>query len=183
MKEDNLLTPGTIWITGLSASGKTTLGQRLQEDLLSRGIEEVVLLDGEVIRERIKSFGYSPEKRNEVVFKVAELALEYNRQGKIVVVAAITHQRETRANVRKYLDRYMEAYLKCPVEVCAARDYKGNYQKAFSGELDNFVGVTFPYEESDPELVLDTYKKSIEECSKELLSHTLDFINGHNPSR
>ena len=179
MKELNLFTPGTIWITGLSASGKTTLGKQLHEDLKSREINEVILLDGEAVRERIGNFGYTNEERNKVAFRIAEIALESNKNGKVVIVAGITHQRKTRAKIREYLGQYTEVYLKCPVDVCAARDYKGNYRKAFAGELDNFVGVTFPYEESDPELILDTQTKSAEECSKILLTHVLNFINSH----
>ena len=176
-----MLIPGTIWITGLSTSGKTTLGERLEKELLSRGIENVVLLDGEVVRERLRDFRYASSDRKSIAFKKAELALEHNKEGKIVIVTGITHQRETRAKLREYLGRFMEVYLKCPVEVCAARDYKGQYQKAYAGELENFVGVSVPYEESDPELVLDTDKKSVEECSAILLRQTIDFINGRNP--
>lgn len=178
LKKNSSFSPGTIWITGLSASGKTTLGKRLRTDLLSSGVE-VVLLDGEEVRARIQNFGYSLEERNKVAFKIAELALEYNKSGKMVIVNAITHQRETRAKIREYLGRYMEVYLRCPVEVCAARDYKGNYQRALAGELDNFIGITFPYEESTPELVLDTHRKSVEECSAILLAHALKFKDGH----
>jgi len=177
-----MLTPVTIWITGLSVSGKTTLGERLERELLSLGIENVVLLDGEVIRERLKNFKYASNDRNYIAFKKAELALEHNKEGKIVIVTGITHQREIRAKLREYLGRFMEVYLKCPVEVCAQRDYKGNYQKAYAGELENFVGVTVPYEESNPELVLDTDKESVEECSRILVRHALDFINSHNPN-
>lgn len=177
MGNANGFTPGTIWITGLSASGKTTLAKRLQADLLSHGFESVVLLDGEAVRERIKNFGYSNEERNRVAFKIAELALEHNRNGEAVIVAGITHQRKTRAQIREYLGRYVEVYLKCPVEVCAARDYKGNYEKAFAGELDNFVGVTVPYEEANPDLTLETDIKPVDECAKILLARALEFFH------
>ena len=173
--------PATIWLTGLSASGKTTLGEHLYADLLLRGVENIVLLDGEAVREQLGSFGYLAGERTQVAFKKAELARKFNQEGKTVIVTGISHKRETRAKLREYLGRFMEVYLKCPVAVCAQRDYKGQYQKALAGELANFIGVTADYEESNPELVLNTEQKSVDECAEILLSRVLVFLNGHKP--
>ena len=140
----------------------------------------VELIDGEEIRPKLdRVYGYSRQERNLVVLSVAKIAREHNGEGRGVIVCSIAHVRETRQRVRHYLDRLMEVYLDCPVEVCAARDYKGHYRKAYGGSYDNFVGVTEPYEKSDhPELTLDTANRSIEDCMATLLDRTLAFFDG-----
>ena len=89
----------------------------------------MVLLDGEDVRDILKNFRYASKDRKSVALKKAELALELNYEGKIVIVTGISHQRETRIKIREYLGRFMAVYLKCPIEECARRDYKGNYTK------------------------------------------------------
>ncbi len=170
--------PGTIWITGLSVSGKTTLGERLFADLLKKGVSNVELFDGEKVRKKLRDkYGYLNKDRVSLSFHNAELAMESNKKGNIAIIAAIAHKKEIRKKIRDYLGNFMEVYLNCPVEVCAKRDYKGHYGKAFSGEYDNFVGVTEQYEKSDSvELILDTANQSIEECSAILLEASLGFI-------
>lgn len=176
-----ILKPITIWITGLSASGKTTLGQRLFDDLMGRGIHNVEFLDGEVVRDKIGKMheGFLTKDRNTLNMYKADLALKSNKMGNIAIVTSISHTREIRAKVREHIGNFIEVYLKCSVDVCSKRDYKGHYKKAFTGKLDNFVGVTEPYEESENvEMILDTSYKSIEDCSKVLLEASLDFIYG-----
>ena len=177
---------GTVFITGPSASGKTTLGNQLKLTLNNIGINNVVLLDGEEVRkEMAKSnihYGYSTEERNTYSIKLAELALNHNRNGVTCIICAISHIKKTREKVREIVGNLMEVYLCCPIDVCAKRDYKGHYKKAFAGELDNFIGVTEPYELSEkPELILDTENLSIEKCSHMLLQHTLFFLNNGKP--
>ena len=177
------IVPGTIWITGIPASGKTTLGKCLYEALLSRGISNVEWLDGEEVRKRLKDlYGFSTDDRTEVARYVIKLVREYNAEGKVVVVSTISHRIETRSWIRSEIDRFMEVYLKCPAGVCAARDYKDNYRKAFSGEYSNFPGVSEPYEESNPELVLDTAGSSVSECSELLVARALEFIGVPSPA-
>jgi len=181
--DGNSIVPGTIWITGIPASGKTTLGKSLYEALLSRGISNVEWLDGEEVRKRLKDmYGFSTDDRTEVARYVIKLVREYNAEGKVVVVSTISHRIETRSWIRSEIDRFMEVYLKCSADVCAARDYKDNYRKAFSGEYSNFPGVTEPYEESSPELVLDTAGSSVAECSELLVARTLEFIGAQSPA-
>ena len=169
--------PGTIWITGIPASGKTTLGKSLYEALLSKGVSNVEWLDGEEVRKRLKDlYGFSTDDRTEVARHVIKLVRQYNAEGKVVVVSTISHRIETRSWIRSEIDRFMEVYLKCAVDVCAARDYKDNYRKAFNGEYGNFPGVTEPYEESDPELVLDTANSSVAECVAPLVKCAMEFI-------
>ena len=149
--------PYTIWITGLSASGKSTLGAGLSEHLVSLGVS-CELLDGEAVRTRLdRVYGYSVEERNLVVHQIEHMAAEAMSSGKLAIVATISHVSATRSAVRARLGRFFEIYLRCPPEVCAQRDRKGNYARALRGELPNFIGVDEPYEESsDPELIIDT---------------------------
>ena len=178
---ENEFTSGTILITGISASGKSTLGKCLRDDLLLDGFKKVELIDGEAFRERLralgKEYGYSTEDRNAVLTETTRFALERNNLGYVCIVCTIAHVRTTRESIRERIGNIMEVYLDCPVEVCADRDKKGQYNKAFAGLSDNFVGVTEPYQRSDDvELVLDTDRQSIEECSAILLRKTLSFL-------
>ena len=170
---------GTIFITGISASGKSTLGRRLFDDLINNGYKKVKLVDGEEIRKQLgKHYGYTNEDRHAVSMEIAKIASDYNKKMYICIVCAISHLRHTRAKVREKIGNFMEIYLDCPVEVCAKRDYKGNYKRALAGKLDNFIGVTEPYELSDnPELVINTARQSIEKCSSLLLEKSLNFFN------
>lgn len=160
----NLPKPLAVWITGLSASGKTTLGGALVRHLTASGLA-AVWLDGAEIRGRLdRSYGYSREERVLVVDKIGEMAAEVNDAGQIAVVSTISHVQSARTAVRTRLKNFFEIYLNCPPEVCATRDYKGQYRRAFDGELDNFVGVTEPYEESSKvELAIDTAALSADE--------------------
>ena len=149
--------PYTVWITGLSASGKSTLGEGLSEHVRSLGVS-CELLDGEAVRTRLdRVYGYSVEERNLVVEQIEHMAADAMSRGLLAIVATISHVAATRSAVRARLGSFFEIYLKCPPEVCALRDSKGNYARALRGELANFIGIDLPYEESsDPELVIDT---------------------------
>jgi adenylylsulfate kinase-like enzyme len=172
---------GTIFITGISASGKSTLGKRLREMLVSSGVENVKLLDGEGIRQRLsqegKQYGYTLQGRSKLALEIARMALESNRQGFICIICSICHVKATREKMRKIVGHLMEVHLNCAVSVCAQRDYKGNYAKAFQGLYEDFIGVTEPYQESDSvELVLNTDRYTIEECSRALFDTALTFL-------
>jgi adenylylsulfate kinase-like enzyme len=174
-------TSGTIFITGISASGKSTLGKGLCNDLLNDGFRKVELIDGEAFRERLiasgKEYGYSTEDRNAVLRETTRFAVERNNLGYVCIVCTIAHVQTTRERIREKIGNFMEVYLDCPVEICAERDRKGQYSKAFAGLSDNFVGVTEPYQRSDDvELTLDTYRQSVEACSTILLRKTLSFL-------
>jgi len=179
--DNNSMSAATIFITGISASGKSTLGKRLKEGLIKSGIDNVKLLDGEVVREELakrgKHFGYSTDERNTVALEIAHIAHEYNLEGVACIVCSICHMKKTRLEMRRVMKNVMEVYLDCPVSVCAERDYKGNYKKAFRGLYDNFVGVTEPYQVSGHvELILRTDKNTIDECASILLEKTKKFL-------
>ena len=171
--------PRTIWITGLSASGKSTLGKCLKDELDNKGISKVDLLDGENVRSRLsRKYGFSTEERNSLAGVIAKLAIESNRKGTVAIVCAISHVKQTREDIRHKLGSdFLEVYLKCSVDMCASRDYKGHYNKAFAGEYSNFVGVTEPYQVSDhPDLIIDTETNSVDRCVEILLSGSLRFL-------
>ncbi len=163
----------------MSGSGKTSLGTNLLQALELMGVLNVELLDGDETRRRLpKTYGYSNEDRKTVGLLVGKLANECNRRGNVAIVCAISHVKQTRAQIREQLcPNFMEVYLDCPVEVCADRDIKGHYQKALAGEYDNFVGVTEPYQVSDkPDLILDTVNQTVAQCTDILLDYTLKFF-------
>ncbi len=170
------LAPGVVWITGLSASGKSTAGQNLYKKLQNSGITNAEILDGEELRTHLdRKYGYTVEERMAVAENIVRVAVDKIKSGKLVIVSTITHKLAMRKMARDHIDLFMEVYLKCPVEVCAARDYKGNYELALAGKCDNFIGVTEPYEVSSrPELVLDTGILGIEECSEILFRKTIE---------
>ena len=167
----------TIWFTGLSASGKSTLSERLLKDLKQLGLMNIELLDGEAVRDMLKNDNFDKSSREKIGIQKAKIAQELNKQGKIVLVSGIAHKKKWRDDIRVMLDNYYEIFLNCSVEDCSKRDYKGNYQKALSGELDNFIGISEPYEASDSfDLVVDSGICSIEDCSKKILASVLGFI-------
>ena len=175
---------GTILITGISAAGKTTLGRRLFQDLKNKNINNLKLFDGEEVRNLLAKegnvIGYSLEDRYKHMLDLAKMAKECNDQGQIAIVCAIASSRGVRERVRSFIGNMLEVYLDCPVEVCANRDYKHHYEKAFKGLYETFIGVTDPYETSSPELVLQTGVDSKDKCSEVLLEKTLAFLqNGY----
>jgi adenylylsulfate kinase-like enzyme len=170
----------TIWFTGLSASGKTTLSTQLLKDLRGLGLDNVVLLDGETIRDQMKNHTFDAKSREEIGFQKIKLSSDLNEKGNIVLISGISHKSQRRKDARRLIDNYYEVYLKCDVSVCAERDYKNQYSKAFLGELDNFVGVTEQYEEHlEVDLVLNTGRDSLNECSYILLESIKKLLGLH----
>ncbi|MEM9387480.1 MAG: adenylyl-sulfate kinase [Pseudomonadota bacterium] len=152
---------GTVWISGLSASGKSTLASGLCERLLRIQAADPLLIDGEYMRARLDDrYGHSLTDRESVLRHLVDEAARVTADRRLAVVATISHTRDMRSFARQHLVPFMEVYLDCPAQVCAARDRKGHYARAARGEYDCFIGVTHPYEpwagETRPELVLDT---------------------------
>jgi adenylylsulfate kinase len=155
--DDTVGCAGTVWITGLSASGKSTLATALHSSLRR---QHAVLIDGEHMRARLGDrYGHSIADRQAVLHHTVAAAQQYTALGRPVVVATISHTRAMRRFAREQLGPFLEVFLDCPAQVCAARDYKSHYARALRGEYDCFIGVTHPYERSEaplPELTLDT---------------------------
>lgn len=160
----------TIWFTGLSGSGKTTLAHNLEKRLRKMGLK-VEVLDGDIIRTNLsKGLGFSKEDRDTNIRRIAFVSKLLTRNGVAVITAAISPYRETRDYARKDIGNFVEVFTHCPMDVLIERDTKGLYKKAMNGEIQNFTGVSDPYEEPfNPELTLDTHKEGIEECTEKIL--------------
>jgi len=170
--------PSVIWITGLSASGKTTLGQALFNALTAKGIANVEFLDGDIIRSRLdRKYGHSLKERYKVLGKIVEFAQEAVSQGNVAIVATVSHKKDMRKTARKNLSPFMEVFLDCSAQVCAHRDLKGIYEKAIRDPSEYLAGFTEPYERSEnPELVLDTAQGTVELCTQQLVKAALRFL-------
>ncbi len=162
----------TLWFTGLSGAGKTTISHIVERELRDRG-SRVEVLDGDVVRENLsKGLGFSKEDRDTNIRRIAFVADLLSRNGVPVITAAISPYREIRDEARELMgDRFIEVFVKASVEVCAERDVKGLYEKAFKGEIKEFTGVSDPYEPPlSPELTLDTEHDSAEEDAAKILT-------------
>ncbi|HEX2435846.1 MAG TPA: adenylyl-sulfate kinase [Solirubrobacterales bacterium] len=166
----------TLWFTGLSGSGKTTITHIVRDELEARG-SKVEILDGDIVRQNLsKGLGFSKEDRDTNIRRVAFVADLLSRNGVPVITAAISPYREIRDEARAQMDgRFIEAYVKASVEECERRDVKGLYAKARSGEIKEFTGVSDPYEAPEnPELVLDTESETPEESAGRIIAYLED---------
>jgi adenylylsulfate kinase len=161
----------TLWFTGLSGAGKSTVAQLVEEELRGRG-NLVEVLDGDVVRQNLsKGLGFSKEDRDTNIRRIAFVADLLSRNAVIAITAAISPYREIRDEARELMgDRFVEIYAKASVTECARRDVKGLYEKAFAGEIKEFTGVSDPYEEPlDADLVLDTEAETPVESAARVL--------------
>jgi adenylylsulfate kinase len=166
----------TLWFTGLSGAGKTTITNVLVKELLARG-SKLEVLDGDVVRENLsKGLGFSKEDRDTNIRRIAFVANLLSRNGVPVITAAISPYRAIRDEARQMMDdRFIEVYAKASVEVCEERDTKGLYAKARSGEIKEFTGVSDPYEEPEnPEIVVETAEQTPEESAQQILTYLED---------
>jgi len=158
--------PVTVWLTGLSGSGKSTIARTLEKRLLDAG-HACFVLDGDNIRQGLsRDLGFSTQERRENIRRIAEVARLMNEAGLIVITAFISPYREGRESAKQIIgpDRFVEVYLNAPVEVCEQRDFKELYQKARSGEIESFTGISAPYEAPEsPDLRVPTHELSVEE--------------------
>ncbi len=154
----------TIWFTGLSGSGKSTLSEILEQRLQAHG-HKVEIMDGDIVRTHLsKGLGFSREDRDTNIKRIAFVCNLLSRNGVICISAAIAPYREAREWAREHIGNFVEIYVKCPLDVCRARDVKGLYKLVDEGKIKNFTGVDDPYEEPEhPELVVETDKETIEE--------------------
>ena len=167
----------TIWFTGLSGSGKTTLSKRVEEALLERGLN-VEVLDGDVVRTNLsKGLGFSKEDRDINIRRIGFVCNLLTRNGVTTIAAAISPYRAIREENRQLIKRYVEVYVRCPVEICIQRDPKGLYAKAEAGQIPNFTGISDPYEEPEkPEIVVDTDKEDVDQSVLKII-RTLELMN------
>jgi len=167
-----------IWFTGLSASGKSTIARYLEKQLYNLGCSTYVF-DGDNVRHGLcGDLGFSPEDREENIRRIGEMVNLYVDAGIIAIAAFISPYRKDRESIRELVgkDRFMEIYIECPVEVCAARDKKGIYEKARAGVIKDFTGISAPYEPPEnPALVI----RSDQEDAMAASQRVLDLIKEH----
>src|SRR5436190_11983252 len=166
----------TLWFTGLSGAGKTTIAEIVEHELRERG-RRVEVLDGDIVRTNLsKGLGFSREDRNINVLRIGFVANLLTRNGTAVIVSAISPYKEARDQVRRRIIDFVEVYVYCPLEVCAERDVKGLYKKAFAGEIEHFTGDSHPYEPpAAPDLVLETEQEEPEESAHKVIEK-LEFF-------
>ncbi|HEY5478086.1 MAG TPA: adenylyl-sulfate kinase [Gaiellaceae bacterium] len=160
----------TLWFTGLSGSGKTTIAHLVGPALDERGCI-VEYLDGDTVRTNLsKGLGFSKEDRDTNIERIGWVASRLTRHGAAVIAAAISPYEEIRQKNRALVEefgRYVEVYVGASVEECARRDVKGLYAKAFAGEIKDFTGVDDPYEiPTDPDIALDTEQLTPEQAAQ-----------------
>jgi adenylylsulfate kinase len=159
-----------VWFTGLSGSGKSTIAVEVEKQLIKKG-RAVYRLDGDNVRHGLNSdLGFTKEERDENIRRIAEVAALFKDAGIITLVSFISPYRKKRKFARKRAgsDSFIEVYVKADVETCAERDPKGLYEKAKKGEIENFTGISAPYEEPEKLNVKEAAKKVLESISKKL---------------
>lgn len=163
----------TVWLTGLSGSGKSTVAVAAEKMLVESG-RLAYVLDGDNVRHGLnQNLGFSPEDRTENIRRIGEVAKLFTDCGIIVFTSFISPYRSDRDAARAIMDPadFVEVFVSADVETCEGRDVKGLYAKARKGEIPEFTGISAPYEEPEkPELVLDTARQSIEESVVELVN-------------
>ncbi len=166
----------TIFFTGLSGSGKSTVANALVIKLLELGPRQVSLLDGDVVRKNLSSeLGFSEKDRNTNIHRIGYVASEITKHGGIAVCAPIAPYDQTRKAVRQVVENYggfVLVYVNTPIELCEERDRKGLYKKARAGEIAEFTGISSPYEvPKDADIELDTHDYSPDELAQQILLH------------
>ena len=157
----------TLWLTGLSGAGKTTLTEKLVPESRARGVS-VEVLDGDEVRTNLsKGLGFSKADRDTNIRRIGYVSRLLSRNGVGVITAAISPYREARDEVRRVVEgdgaAFIEVFVKCPIDVLTERDVKGLYRKALAGEIKEFTGVSDPYEEPlAPEVIVETNIEPVE---------------------
>jgi adenylylsulfate kinase len=164
-----------LWMTGLSGSGKTTIGLALEKELYTRGFL-VMLLDGDIVRTGINNnLKFSVEDRKENIRRIAEVSKLFINCGVVTINCFISPTAEIRTMARNIIgkDDFLEVFISAPLEICETRDVKGLYAKARTGEIPEFTGISSPFDiPPDPDLVIKTDEKSVEES----VQCALEFI-------
>ena len=154
----------TLWLTGMSGAGKSTISDQLIARFRAAQAK-VELLDGDIVRTNLsQGLGFSREDRDTNIRRIGFVSELLSRNGVIVVVAAISPYRETREEVKSRIGSFVEVHVDCPIEVLASRDVKGLYKRALAGEVGNFTGISDPYEPPlAPDVVVRSDRETVDE--------------------
>ena len=162
----------TVWLTGLSGSGKSTVAHEVERRLMNRGIHSFVL-DGDNVRHGLNGdLGFSEEDRGENIRRIGEVSRLFTDAGLVVITSFISPFRWDRDRARGLFEtgEFFEVFVRCPLELCESRDPKGLYAQARDGKIRDFTGIDSPYEDPEnPELVIDTGEISLEDCARKIL--------------
>jgi adenylylsulfate kinase len=175
----------TIWFTGLSGAGKSTITQALEKELRSRECK-LEVLDGDIVRTNLtKGLGFSKEDRDENIRRIGFVSHLLTRNGVIVLVSAISPYQAIREEVRQRVGDFIEVYVSAPLEVCEKRDVKGLYKRARAGEIKQFTGIDDPYEPpTNPEVECRTHEEELEESVGKVLAklEELGYLSALTPA-
>ncbi len=162
----------TLWFTGLSGVGKSTLSTLVAAELRRRGVK-VEILDGDEVRTNLsKGLGFSKEDRDTNIKRIGYVCKLLTRNGVVAISAAISPYKDIRDYNRQQIGNFVEVYVKCSIEALTRRDVKGLYKKALAGELPNFTGVSDPYEPpTSPEITVDSEHQTVQESLQAILNH------------
>lgn len=172
----------TVWMTGLSGSGKSTIANALEKRLFSMG-KHTMLLDGDNVRMGLnKNLGFGEKDRIENIRRIAEVSKLMNDAGLIVLTAFISPYRKDRRSAKDIIgENFIEVYVNTPLEECERRDVKGLYKAARAGKIYDFTGITSPYEKTErPDIVVDTQKSDVEECVNQILEKIKKYLGDEN---
>lgn len=171
----------TVWFTGLSGAGKSTIAQALAEKLKSEGYS-LEILDGDIVRTNLtKGLGFSREDRDENIRRIGFVSHLLTRNGVIVLVSAISPYREVREEVRDRIGDFLEVYVSAPLDVCEERDVKGLYKRARAGEIKGFTGIDDPYEAPlNPDINCQTHQETLEESVAKVMAALQPYLQTHN---
>ncbi len=160
----------TLWLTGLPASGKSSIATEIEESLLERGLDVERIDEGEIREAWLSTLGQEKVEQEGLTRFLGHVCHLLSRNNVIAVAAAVSPSQEIRNEMRSLIGRFVEGYVKCPPKHCEKQDKSGNYEKARKGQLKGFVGVDTPYEEPvNPEILLETDKEDLEQCRKKVL--------------
>lgn len=165
-----------LWLTGLSGSGKSTIAEKVYDNIAQNG-GRVERLDGDVMRGLFPSTGFAKQARDEHIKRVGFMASKLEKHGVIVIASFISPYKEARQFVRDLCNNFIEVYVSASLSECERRDVKGLYKKAKAGEIKNFTGIDDAYEAPDnPDIFVNTDKETVDESVSKIMNYIKRYV-------